>query len=393
MRLLHESDVNHDLARLDRAWDHPESFLFVPERSGADTRWLEDALHMLPADLREHHFVLLTSGSTGRPKLIVGLKERAEALASVLHGLQGSAPAQAALLSLPLTYSYAFVNQWLWSRLHDRGLVVTRGFAEPDRLRQALFAIEDGMLCMVGGQLSLFAQYFGADTFKGIIRLHFAGGAFPQDRLPDLRRWFPNAQVFNNYGCAEAMPRLALRHAEAAFEANDVGPPLPGIEMRTGDAGDIQFRSPYGAVGYIDHDGYHDIHTETWVTTGDLGMVGPDGHWQIHGRAGEVFKRYGEKISIFNLRACVAASWQGQLAFYRERDRAGEEGHVLVLSPHPNAQEVRTLLGEFRKGFPRTHWPLRIESVAQLPLLANGKLDMQLLAQKDYKDVHWDQRV
>jgi hypothetical protein len=126
-RVLIERHEPDDLTKLDEAWAAAETFAFLPEKSGVPERWVREALDTLPDDLRFHHFGLLTSGSTGRPRLVIGAKSRAEELARVLHRMQESEPVKGTILALPLTYCYAFVNQWLWAGVVERRLVHTRG--------------------------------------------------------------------------------------------------------------------------------------------------------------------------------------------------------------------------------------------------------------------------
>ncbi len=375
MRILVETTPREDLARLDEAWAEPDSFAFLPARGAHSRNWVEQAVAQLPPAVARDHFALLTSGSTGRPKLVVGRKTRADALARALHDLQELGPCAATVLALPLPYCFAFVNQWRWARALDRRLIATAGFAEPDALRAALMDARDAMLCLVGAQMPLLEGLADADTFPGVTRVNFAGGRFPQEKLERLRDLFPAARVFNNYGCAEAMPRLTLRPAEAAAEAAVIGPPLPGVRLRAEDGQRLEFQSPYGAVGFVTDDGFRAVSDNDWIPTGDLAEPLPDGAWRLLGREGEVFKRYGEKIALPDLLAAVRATHPGEVAAFRERDPAGEEGYVLVLSPTPDPAAVRKVLGVFRDRFPRPHWPLRIEAREQLPLLANGKTD------------------
>lgn len=391
---LAESEANADPARLRAAWERPETFAFTPDKAGLDAGWLDNALQQIPAAYSEGHFVLLTSGSTGRPKLIIGQRARAERLTETLHTLQESDPVRETILALPLTYSYAFVNQWLWATHHGRRLVPTHGFGQADALLAALEAADGAMICLVGAQVPLLTRHFEGKSFPGIVRVHFAGGRFPQERLGTVRAFFPEAQVFNNYGCAEAMPRLTLRRAEDGTEAADIGRPLPGVELRTAETtGDLLFRSPFGAVGVVDDQGFSAIGPETWVRTGDLGERTERGAWRLLGRAGEVFKRHGEKISLPNLLATVHRHWSGQAAFYREPDATGEEGHVLVVAPHCAPEQVRAILQGFRENHPRAHWPLRVESLVTLPLLPNGKVDARAAAGQPDRVVHWYQRL
>jgi acyl-CoA synthetase (AMP-forming)/AMP-acid ligase II len=249
------------------------------------------------------------------------------------------------------------------------------------------------MICLVGVQVPLLQHYFAGEKFPGILRVNFAGGRFPQEQLDSVRGFFPEAKIFNNFGCAEAMPRLTIRPAEAVDQASDVGQPLFGIEIRANDSHELMFRSPYGAVGFVDDQGFTPIDAYTWVKTGDLGGLSDRGTWQITGRAGEVFKRQGEKISLQMLQATVLDRWTAQAAFYRERDRNGEEGHVLVLAPRPSEEQVRSILSGFRANHPRAWWPLRIEGIDALPLLASGKIDVLALPASANRTVYWQQRI
>jgi len=294
---------------------------------------------------------------------------------------------------LPLTYSYAFINQWLWAHVFNRKLRLTRGFSEPDYLQATLSQASNAMLCMVGSQVSLLRRFFPKTVFPDIIRLHFAGGRFPQEQLDFLHQCFPNAEIYNNYGCAEAMPRLSIRRAEEASQAAHIGFTLPGIEMTSDRKKRLLFRSPFGAVAYINDEGFKSVAPDEWVPSGDLGEPLDDGGWRLLGRANEVFKRYGEKISLPQLLTTVKSHWSGEAVFYQEVDPGGEQACVLVLSPEPDKQEVRQILMAFRNNHPRPHWPLRIESLEQMPLLPNGKADTQSLAQTRGKQLHWRQRI
>ena len=111
------------------------------------------------------------------------------------------------------------------------------------------------------------------------------------------------------------------------------------------------------------------------------------------GRVGEVFKRYGEKIALPQVLSSVNRQWQGQVGYYREKDGAGEDGYVLVLSPQPTEENLRGLMRVFRSNHPRTHWPLRIESATVLPSHPNGKVDSLAVQSMANLSLLWRQRV
>ncbi len=166
-----------------------------------------------------------------------------------------------------------------------------------------------------------------------------------------------------------------------------------GSSSDASNEGRLLFRSPYAAVGYCDAGGFHAIEPDAWICTGDLGhRVGND-RWALDGRAGEVFKRYGEKISLPLLLESLQSEWAGEAAFYRETDPLGEPGHVLVLAPPPKDAERHAILATLRRRHARAQWPLRIESAAALPLLPNGKIDAAALRGLPDRHVEWSQRL
>lgn len=395
MKIIYDYSAVATAAELQKAWFLKSTFAVVPAKTEYSDKVLQGLLKLIPEDLCKDHFVLFTSGSTGRPKLVIGSKARAVKLAQVLTEVQNSGPVKQVFTVLPLSYSYGFVNQWVWATENKRELLFTEGFSNPGALQESLENAQDAMLCLVGAQVPLLNRYYGDSLrFTNIIRLHFAGGKFPQDSLDYLGTIFPNAEIYNNYGCVEAMPRLTIREASAADRSNNIGIPLPGIELDSDSAGKLRFKSPYGAVGYIENDAFCRINDNEWVYSGDFGHPLQDGNWVLEGRANEVFKRYGEKIALYAIEESVKKQWSGSSAFYRESDANGEAGYVLVVSPTLSKEQCRAILRQFRENFPRTHWPLRLESVEAFPLLPSGKVDMLGLSKiKDEKTIHWYQRI
>jgi len=391
LEILFESEVQKNIVILNNAWDGDSTFTFLPEKSGISMSWIEQGLVSIPDKMHKGHFVLLTSGSTGLPKMVIGKKSRAEDLAKLLHILQDSEATEQTVLALPLNYCYAFVNQWLWSRTMNRRLILTGGFKNPLILKKSLVESQNCMICLIGAQIPLFLDNFNGTSFPGIIRVHFAGGPFPGQYLKDVINFFPNAEIYNNYGCAEAMPRLTIRHLNESDDPSNIGKPLPGIEMQTNNNDEILFKSPFGAVGFYDDNGFKEITQTDLIPTGDLGLPIKNGYWRITGRSNEVFKRFGEKIAFPRLLKSIYSKWSGQATFYREKDRYNEEAHILVLTPEPSDSDIKKILNVFRKNHPRTHWPVRVESVKEFPLLSNGKIDVYGIKNLNGKKIHWKQ--
>jgi acyl-CoA synthetase (AMP-forming)/AMP-acid ligase II len=393
MIVFSENAVRADSGLLKSAWSSGETFALFPDKISVSTEWLEKCFKVLPDVYQRGSFILLTSGTTGLPKLVVGSRERSEALAVELHSRQDSEAVRQTISVLPLAYSYSFVNQWLWSHIHAREFVLTQGFGEPISVLKALESAREAMVCMVGVQVPLLLLQAKERIFPGVSRVHFAGGRFPQEKIEDLSRVFPNAIIYNNYGCAEAMPRLTVRRAADSSDGANVGRPLAGIEISTNEEQAILFRSPFGAVGVVEAQEFRPIDPVEWIPSGDLGNIEEDGSLKLIGRSSEVFKRHGEKISLASLSSSIAAIWPGQLTFYREQDSSGEEGCVLVLTPLSKTENIRPVLLALRQHHPRSHWPIRIETLEELPMLPNGKPDIRQVASSADKIEIWKQHI
>ena len=127
MQILYANYVTNNIDDLDKAWMADETFMLLPERYCVQDIWIEKAIKQLPDSFREGHFALLTSGSTGFPKLVFGEKSRSENLTEILFVAQDSNLVEKILLCLPLSYCYAFVNQWLLARKFKIELIEFQG--------------------------------------------------------------------------------------------------------------------------------------------------------------------------------------------------------------------------------------------------------------------------
>ena len=139
-----------DIDALNAAWEQKTTFAYAAKRSGVSEDWIKAQLKSLPTDFHEDRFILFTSGSTGEPKLIIGNKKRSEQLTQILHQVQESEPVEETVVMLPLTYTFAFVNQWLWAKTHLKKITLTTGLSDPKALAETLKKSKKSMLCMVG---------------------------------------------------------------------------------------------------------------------------------------------------------------------------------------------------------------------------------------------------
>ena len=142
--------------------------------------------------------------------------------------------------------------------------------------------------------------------FGGRVRYYIAGGA-PLGL--DTARWFASAgvRILEGYGLTETSPVIAL-NTQNANRMGSVGKPLPNVECRIAQDGELLVRGPSIFHGYwknraasaIDSPAAIDssaaIDKEGWFATGDIGHIDADGFLYITDRKKELLKTSGGKL-------------------------------------------------------------------------------------------------
>jgi long-chain acyl-CoA synthetase len=163
-----------------------------------------------------------------------------------------------------------------WSRAHDTG-----GPGLALRVQHALFDR------LVYGKLraALGGRCLGA----------ISGGAPLGDRLGHFYRGI-GITVFEGYGLTETTAAASVNHDEA-LRIGTVGRPLPGVEFRIADDGEVLIRGGILMRGYWKNEQAtaEAIDPDGWFRTGDIGELDGDGFLKITGRKKEIIVTAGGK--------------------------------------------------------------------------------------------------
>ncbi len=155
------------------------------------------------------------------------------------------------------------------------------------------------------------------------------------------------------------MPRLVMRDvADHVWQGDtpdpgQLGHPLPGVPMRSSPAGHLEFQSHCAVPGYVTPHGYERIAEVSWISTGDTASYSPESGWVLHGRASEVFKRHGEKISIERLRSTIEVTCDQSFELMRSKDWTGEVRLQPSLEGAADRHTARRILMAIRDQHPR----------------------------------------
>ncbi len=156
----------------------------------------------------------------------------------------------------------------IWEKLAHAAL------AEPDRARRGA-----ALAKVTGGRLR-FCLSGGAGLKREVKEALFAEGVL----------------VLEGYGLTECSPTLTLNRPDA-FRFDSVGQPLPSVELRLADDGEILARGPSVFGGYHkDPDATRNAFTDDgWFQTGDVGRFTEDGFLQIVDRKKDILVTAGGK--------------------------------------------------------------------------------------------------
>jgi long-chain acyl-CoA synthetase len=110
---------------------------------------------------------------------------------------------------------------------------------------------------------------------------------------PDTYRFFRSfgVNLKQVYGATEASALIACQ-ADTEANPNTVGRPMPRIEVRIDDAGEVLLKGPNVFCGYFKQDEVtrDTVTPEGWLKTGDAGFFDKQGHLVIIDRAKDVGK-------------------------------------------------------------------------------------------------------
>jgi long-chain acyl-CoA synthetase len=133
------------------------------------------------------------------------------------------------------------------------------------------------------------------EGFGGRVEMFVSGGA---PLGIDLGRWYADMgiRILEGYGLTETSPVIAVNDPQAN-RLGTVGKPLPNIECRIADDGELLVRGPSVFKGYWQNPQETANAIEgDWFKTGDIGNIDADGFLSITDRKKDLIKTSGGKF-------------------------------------------------------------------------------------------------
>jgi long-chain acyl-CoA synthetase len=128
----------------------------------------------------------------------------------------------------------------------------------------------------------------------GRLRFFVSGGA-PLSREVEEFFWSIGVKILNGWGMTETSSG-ACSNTLTAHRFETVGRPLPGVEVRVADDGELLITSPGNMLGYFrDEAATAEVLADGWLRTGDVGEIDADGFVRITDRKKDLIKTSGGK--------------------------------------------------------------------------------------------------
>ena len=277
----------------------------------ADAWCSPKAAHALPrpteSDLAS---IIYTSGSTGEPKGVMlshrNLTSNTESIVEYL----GLTPSDRMMVVLPFYYIYG--RSLLYSHFLSAGsLVIDNRFAFVAAVLNTMEQLQVTGLAGVPSTFSILLRKsdFARRKFPSLRFVTQAGGGMAPVLQQEVVQAFHPARVFVMYGSTEASPRLSYVEPEMLPRKwGSIGKAIPGVELIVADSqgrplppraeGELAARGPNIMMGYWKSPSATDeVIRHGYYFTGDLGYQDEDGYIFLTGRARDIIKCGGNRVS------------------------------------------------------------------------------------------------
>lgn len=368
-------------------------------------------------------YVIYTSGSTGQPKGVLGLHRGA---VNRFHWMWQNYPFTPEEVCCQKT-SLNFVDS-VWEIFGpllqgvQTVIICDRILKDPEKFVETLAKNNMTRLVLVPSLLRVLLDTFG-DLQKRLPKLKFwvtSGEALSADLLQKFRQILPDSTLLNLYGSSEVSADVTCYRISPQDRDNSqvsIGRPIANTQIYVldrdlqpvpiGVPGELYVSGAGLARGYLNHpeltdekfipnpflnsDNFTSLNSELTedsliqnskiYRTGDLVRYWQDGNLEFIGRSDNQIKLRGFRIELGEIEAALAqhSGVEQAVVLVRENEPDNKQLVAYIISDPEKAIAVSELHHMVKEKLPSYMVPSAFIMLESLPLLPNGKVDLQAL--------------
>ncbi|HEV3359548.1 MAG TPA: AMP-binding protein [Pseudonocardiaceae bacterium] len=369
------------------------------DRTPIDGLSIADAGEPLDGSPDDIAFLLTTSGSTGLPKIVPLSFGAVDRFVDWAVSRFGIGPGTSVLNYAPFNFDLCLLDIRATLKVGATTVMV-----EPERatngkyLAELLRANEVDIVQSVPMMFRLLADAYRGEPFTSVRHVIMTGDKVPPRLLGQLPGLFPNATLYNIYGCTETNDSF-LHEIDVATDdaaALPIGRPLPGVDAVVVDendhvlhgpaTGELLVSTPFQTTGYLDVNGTAKFVAledgpRRYFRSGDMVRRDADGVYTLLGRNDLQVKVRGTRVNLAEIEQVLLDHGRvvEAAAVGVPDDLAGVRIHAVVRGSRPPL-DVMALREHCRLRLPRAALPAAYQLVDQaLPMTSTGKVDRKVI--------------
>lgn len=243
---------------------------------------------------------------------------------------------------------------------------------------------------LVTGVNTLFNALLNHPDFASLdfsnLKAAVGGGMAVQRAVAERWQQVTGCQLTEGYGMTEASPVISCNPLDATMRIGTIGMPAPSTDVRIADdagnvlpqgqVGEIQTQGPQVMKGYWQRpEATAEVIKDGWLCTGDMGLMHPDGFFQIVDRKKDMILVSGFNVYPNEIEDVVAMHPKvlEVAALGIPDEKSGEVVKVFVVKKDPSLTEAE-IIEHCRTNLTGYKVPKKVEFRTELPKTNVGKI-------------------
>jgi long-chain acyl-CoA synthetase len=291
------------------------------------------------------------------------------------------------LSPLPMYHIFAFtVNCLALMTVGSQTVLVTNARDLPSVMKE----FKNQKITLMTGVNTLFNALLNHPKFSELdfsaLKVTVGGGMAVQRQVAERWQQITGCPLAEGYGLTETSPVVAVNPLDGSGKLGTIGLPVPSTDVRIvddggnvlafGQVGEIQVYGPQVMKGYYNRPSETDDALKNgWLSTGDIGLIQPDGFVQIVDRKKDMILVSGFNVYPNEVEEVIAMHPKVAecAAIGAPDDRSGEVVKVFVVKKDKSLTESE-LIAHCRENLTGYKVPKFVEFRKELPKTNVGKI-------------------